>query len=147
MFIMTGRMLFVLAALWMVGCTDYATKQPPATVKVAGKVVLPSGQPLTVGTIRFEPTVLGEGIEAYAAVKQDGSFTVKSFGDRDGLKPGKYVAYLDPTTVTTVDAASKKSVRIPAAASVPVAYLQAGTTKWKIEVTDSMSDLGTLKMQ
>src|SRR5688572_29127954 len=134
---MTRRLLFVFAALWAVGCSDYSTKEPPATVKVSGKVVLPGGQPLSQGTIRFEPTTLGEGVEAFAAIQQDGSFVVKSFGDRPGLKPGKYVAYLDPAPFMTVNPGTKKAVRSAAAAGIPDAYLAAGTSKWKIEITES----------
>ena len=145
---MMRKVFVVLTALAVVGCGGYQGYKPPATVKVTGKVLLPSGQPLTVGTIRFEPVATGQGGDAYAAVTQDGSFVVKSFGDREGMKPGKYVAYLDPTTVTMVAmvGANKRSTLIPAAATVPVTYLQAGTTKWKFEVAEGGMDLGTLKM-
>jgi hypothetical protein len=142
---MTRKLLLVFAMLGLVGCTDYSTKEPPATVKVTGKVVLPGGQPLSLGIIRFEPAVLGEGTEGFASIKQDGTFTVKSFGDREGLKPGKYVAYLDPAPFVTTDIRMKKAVKSGVGTSIPDAYLAAGTSKWKFEITEA-KDLGTLAM-
>ncbi len=130
------------------GCSRYDLDQPPPpTVKVTGKIVTAGGQPMTSGVLRFEPVASNKGVDAYAELGADGTFTVKSFGNHEGIKPGSYVAYLDPASVMRMDASGKKMVMKPTAAGIPPAYLKPETTKWRIQVTTSTSDLGTLKLQ
>jgi hypothetical protein len=60
----------------------------PRPAPVRG-VVRYNGKPMCPGMLHFLP-VGGEGKQAYAALQQDGSFTVKTQGEGDGALPGVY---------------------------------------------------------
>jgi hypothetical protein len=68
------------------GCGQ-ATGTPLSTVPVKGKVTY-KGQPLTQGTIRFEPE--GKGREASAEIQADGTYVLGTHKDADGAPPGAY---------------------------------------------------------
>ncbi len=140
---------FYLGALVILaGCSNPIANMPtPTTVKVTGKVVLAGGQPLKSGTIRFEPTYVGKGAESYANIQSDGSFTLMSFGEKEGIAPGSYKAYIDPATVQTFDRAAGKMVFNGQAREIPQIYFKADTSRLSIEIGSEASSLGTLKLQ
>jgi hypothetical protein len=61
----------------------------PPTVPVAGNVTF-KGQPLTSGTVRFNPTDPQKGRPAEAKIEKDGRFTVSTFRPGDGVLAGEY---------------------------------------------------------
>ena len=120
--------LFLLVA----GCSSGAKSiAPPETIVVTGKAVQPSGQPITGGRIRFFPAEGAAGAEAYADIKSDGTFTLQSFGGRDGALPGTY----------------KVSLSGKAVAGIDPKFLAPETSTLKIEITKDKKDLGAIKFQ
>lgn len=109
------------------GCGDSYGKTPSA-YSVEGKV-LAQGKPVTGAYVRFIPTELG-GVEAEAELQADGSFVLKSIGDKAGGVPGKYKVFLD------VDAPSSRpaSVTRAAKAAIPSKYRNRDTTPLLAEI-------------
>jgi hypothetical protein len=87
------------------GCSDGL----PERVPVSGRVVI-DGQPLTSGTIRFKPT---QGRVATGVIQSDGSFTMSTFEDGDGVVPGTHAV-----TVSSKDESDPNRVRY----NVPMKY-------------------------
>ena len=77
-----------------------------------------------------------EGADAYGEITSGGTFVVKSYGGREGLRPGSYIAYIDPASVMQTDSSGKKAVMKPGL-NVPVTFLKPETSKWKFEVGES----------
>jgi hypothetical protein len=83
-------------AILVGGC---ATDDPhPATVPVEGKVTY-QGQPLTKGTVTFQPD---GGRPAVGEIQPDGTYRLSTFGDKDGAIPGNHKVMIvsntgDPT--------------------------------------------------
>ncbi len=116
----------------MAGCGVNASSiEPPATVVVSGKAVQPSGQPITGGRIRFTPVEGAAGAEAYAEIQADGTFTLQSFGGRDGAMPGKYKVSLSGKAMSRI----APKFQGPESSTVIV------------EVTKTNKDLGVIKFQ
>jgi hypothetical protein len=78
--------VLVLAAAALGGCGQ-AAGTPLSTVPVKGKVTY-KAQPLTQGTIRFEPD--GRGREASGQIQPDGTYILGTHKDGDGAPPGSY---------------------------------------------------------
>ena len=120
--------LYLLAA----GCSsDPKSMAPPETLVVTGKAVQPGGQPITGGRIRFSPVEGAQGAEAYADIKSDGTFTLQSFGGRDGAMPGTYKVALSGKAMTGIAAK----------------YKDPETSTLKIEITIDKKDLGSVRFQ
>jgi len=64
------------------GCSD--------KVKVSGKVTFPDGSPLTVGKVTFET----ESFTASGALKEDGTYTLGTLSENDGIPLGSYKVYV-----------------------------------------------------
>ncbi|MDR1480373.1 MAG: hypothetical protein LBJ00_15665 [Planctomycetaceae bacterium] len=61
-----------------------------AKVELSGKVTYTDGTPLTVGEVCFETdTYMARG-----SLKADGTYTVGSFSEKDGLPKGTYRVYI-----------------------------------------------------
>lgn len=119
-----------LCCLGLVGCGNSITSMgPPETVVVTGKAVLASGQPITGARIRFAPAEGATGAESYADLKADGTFTLQSFGGKDGTMPGTY----------------RVAVYGKGATSVPAKLQNVESSTIKIEITKETRDLGTIK--
>ena len=90
-FLLTG-FLFVL-----VGCSKH--------VPLGGTVTYSDdGSPLTVGEVCME----GDNFTARGQLKADGTYTIGSLADTDGLPPGKYqVGILGATRFAGVDASGR----------------------------------------
>lgn len=113
-----------------VGCSSNASNMPPPdTVIVTGKAMQPNGQPITGGRIRFAPAEGGKGgAESYADIKPDGTFTLQSFGGKDGTMPGTY----------------KVSVSGKALAGLNPRYSDPASSTITIEVTKETSNIGSI---
>lgn len=84
-------LLFVLTA---VGCGD----KGPGLIPVTGKVTYGGGDWPKAGNINFNPVEPAEGyprLNGTAEFQPDGTFTVKSSGEKFGLVPGKYMITLE----------------------------------------------------
>jgi len=123
--------LLLLAA----GCSnDIKSLKPPESVVVIGKALQPNGQPITGGQIRFSSVYVANGpngLESIADIKSDGTFTVKSYSDRDGVVPGTYKLSLSPKAMTGIAA----KFQDPESSTI------------KIEITKETKDLGAIKFQ
>ena len=75
-------LVVVLVILCSAGCSKNA--------RVSGKVTFPDGSPLTVGIVTFET----ETYVATGPLKEDGTYTIGSLSDRDGLPRGSYKVYI-----------------------------------------------------
>lgn len=102
---MRHTLLLGLLLVTLAGCgTNAASMPPPATTIVTGKALKPNGSPITGGRIRFAPAEGGNGgAESYADIKSDGSFTMQSFGGKDGTMPGTYKVSLSGKAMEGVD--------------------------------------------
>lgn len=92
-------------AILAAGCSGGGSK--PATTKVHGKVTY-KGQPVTEGTVNFQPAKPAAGSPVRPAVgmiQPDGTYELASFGGSDGAVPGDYTV--------TVRSASDQSVENP----------------------------------
>ena len=72
--------------------------------------MLIDGQPVTSGTVRFKPV---QGRVATGAIQSDGSFTMSTFEDGDGVVPGTHAI-----TVSSKDESVPNQVRY----NVPMRY-------------------------
>lgn len=59
-------------------------------VKVSGKVTFPDGSPLTVGKVAFET----ETFVATGIIKENGTYTLGTDSDGDGVPRGSYKVYI-----------------------------------------------------
>jgi hypothetical protein len=84
--------LLCLALCFVAGCgsTD------PQTVPVQGVVTL-DGQPVEGATVVLMSGIQGSGNAARAVTKADGTFTLTTFKDDDGARPGRYKAIVKKT--------------------------------------------------
>jgi len=74
--------LVIIAVICAVGCSK--------NVKVSGKVTYPDGSPVTVGRVTFEtPTFSVSG-----ALKEDGTYTLGTLSEGDGITPGQYKVFI-----------------------------------------------------
>ncbi len=79
----------ILLCVCLTGCDNRPSK--PETFQVSGKLLLPSGAPVTGGTMVLRPEngVFG----AIATIQSDGSFTLEDAG-KPGIVPGKYQVFV-----------------------------------------------------
>lgn len=83
-----GSAFVLVILLNFFGCDD----NRPTTVAVEGKVTL-DGQPVSEGTITFQPSEPAEGYPSRPAVgilAADGTYRLSTFEGEDGVVPGTY---------------------------------------------------------
>lgn len=79
----------LVAALPLLGCGDSGLPM----VKVKGQVTFDGGPCPAVGSISFQPLEVAEGLPlrpGNATFDTDGYYSASSFGEGDGLVPGRY---------------------------------------------------------
>ncbi len=91
--------LLGLVLLFSAGCSG--------NVSLSGKVVDTEGNPITVGMVNFTSD---KGLSR-GKINADGSYTIGTLKDKDGLPPGKYKVYV---TGAEVPMASKGPARVDA---------------------------------
>jgi hypothetical protein len=77
--------LAFLVLLPCCGCGQNSSAHVAPTVPVKGKITY-NGQPLTQGSIKFEPE--DSGREAHGSIQPDGTFVLTTFKEGDGAIPG-----------------------------------------------------------
>lgn len=116
--------------------------------RVSGKVTFPDGSPLTVGKVTFETA----NYVASGTLKEDGTYTIGSLSDRDGLPPGQYQVYIagamkqGGSTNMNVPTASGSGPRATTSVAMPVfmpvvaqKYTKASTSGITCDVKKSMT--------
>lgn len=75
----------------------------PTLVPVTGTVSM-NGQPLTAGSIYFQPDASNsfQDDQPSSLLELDGSFTIKTFPHGDGVPPGKYRVTLAPALAARI---------------------------------------------
>jgi hypothetical protein len=124
----TGAVSITLASLVLLPCWGCSKETPygygAQTVPVKGKVTY-KGQPLTQGSITFEPD--GSGREAHGGIQPDGTFVLTTFKEGDGA-----VAGVHRVAVRGTGKGGKEVV--------PVKYRDTSSSKVQVEVTEGKTD-------
>jgi hypothetical protein len=105
-FNMRQTLLLGLMLVTLAGCgINAASMPPPATTIVTGKALKPNWiARYSWKRIRFAPAEGGSGgAESYADIKADGTFTLQSFGGKDGTMPGTYKVSLSGKALDGID--------------------------------------------
>ena len=120
----------LFAALAFGGCAGCGSSGAPASVTtlvpVKGKVTL-KGEPLTTGTIRFEPDDFGRA--ASGKLQSDGTYVLTTNKDGDGVVPGHH-----RVSITNLDPKSK-------AAAIPKKQWAAIMAKLEAEVSADKTEI------
>ncbi len=91
------------------GCGANGAGTMPSLVPVTGKVTF-KGQPLTTGTVRFEPDDYGR--PATGKLQSDGTFVLTTLTDGDGVVAGHHRVSIFGTDPKAKPAASPRSIRM-----------------------------------
>ncbi|MGD9126567.1 MAG: hypothetical protein PVH19_04235 [Planctomycetia bacterium] len=125
---------FALVAVLFCGCGP----SRPKTVPVHGKVTYFGGEWPSPGMLYFAPKESAEGFPlrpASAELAKDGTFTVSSFEEGDGLLPGKYVVTIECWKVAP-------TMRNPNPSSaVPRKYQSQETSDFIVDVSEDQSSI------
>ncbi len=117
-----------LAALVQVGCNRLAELAP-----AQGKVLLPNGQPLTSGVVRFQPE---SGQFARGTIQSDGTFQLET----RGRGPGATVGWNKVAIVATQQVAVSEDQEVPTGQSlIPRKYQFETTSGIRLEVKSAKS--------
>ena len=102
------RLLAMTCLIALLGCGNPAPNIPTG-VEVSGKVQLPSGAPVTGGTLILRPE---QGVHgASAQVQPDGAFSLQNQAGTKAIAPGKYRVYIrfnDPSHKALAAAINKR---------------------------------------
>ncbi len=107
-------LLATVALLLSVGCSS-SEPTGALTAAVKGKVTF-KGQPVTKGTVAFEPD--GGGKEAFGTIQPDGTFIMTTYKKEDGAVLGKHRVSVSNAGI-----------------SVPLKYASYSASKVEVEVT------------
>jgi hypothetical protein len=117
--------LALLALLGIAGCGQAGGgSQFSSTVPIKGKVTY-KGELLTHGDVTFEPE--NSGREAHGSIQPDGSFTLSTFKDGDGVISGSHRV--------AVTGSGKNGALV-----VPIKYRNVGSSNVVVEVSPSKID-------
>jgi hypothetical protein len=125
-----GSKLAIAAALLLGACSGCGTAGSgtlPQLVPVKGKVTF-KGQPVTVGTVHFEPDDYGR--PASGKLQSDGSFVLTTLKEGDGVIPGHH-----RVTITDLDAKSKDAAALLKHLNKSKSKLEADVSPEKTEFT------------
>jgi len=85
----TSAAFSFIIAVFMAGCSN--------NVPLSGKITFSDGEPVTFGNVFFvTPTTL-----AQAPIQKDGTYTVGSLAESDGMPKGEYQVYVVVEEVTS----------------------------------------------
>ncbi len=102
-----------------IGCGASGSGTMPSLVPVTGKVTF-KGQPLTTGTVRFEPEDYGR--PATGKLQPDGTFALTTLKEGDGVVPGHH-----RVSIIGTDPKAKPAV--------PKKYADGGSSKFEADVS------------
>ena len=129
-------MIPLLVFICVTGCSG--------NVKVTGKVAFPDGEPLSTGQVIFE----NEKMSAMGRLSEDGSYTLGSDKEGNGIPPGKYrvyitgaVTYGEPPPPPT-DMYSQRGSLSPLAPSITLInrkFLSVETSGLEVDVKGAMT--------
>jgi len=129
---MRNRIASILSILLLsclaMGCGEGYGKTP-SVYTARGKVAMQNGKAVTGAYIKFIPTSL-EGVEAEAELADDGTFTLKAIGGKEGAVPGAYKVVLDVSTPSARPAAKTNDAK----RVIPKTYLSRETTPLTAEI-------------
>ena len=90
-----------------------------SNIKFSGKVTFPDGEPLTVGLVCFSTSTF----MASGELQSDGTYSLGSLAEKDGIPPGKYKVYVQGAAVETDGRmTSLIDSKFTEAASTPLEY-------------------------
>jgi hypothetical protein len=118
----------ILALVLLGACTGCGTGGAgtlPGLIPVKGKVTF-KGEPLTTGTVRFEPDDYGR--PASGKLQSDGTFVLSTFKEGDGVVAGHH-----RVSVTDLDRKSK-------AGALPKKQWAAATSKLEADVSAEQTE-------
>jgi hypothetical protein len=87
---------------WCVGCGATGSGTSPSLVPVKGKVTF-KGQPVTTGTVRFEPDDYGR--PATGKLQSDGTYVLTTLKEGDGVVPGHHRVSITDLNIKSKDGA------------------------------------------
>lgn len=104
-------LFLVTCVLMLSGCGN----GQKSVTKVSGKVTF-DGKPVTGGVITFAPIGSADaGKPASGSVKSDGTFTLTTYTDGDGVVPGKHSVTFTPPAPEVKERPDGHSVTVPGA--------------------------------
>jgi hypothetical protein len=107
------------------GCGAQGSGTLPQLIPVKGKVTL-KGQPVTNGTIRFEPDDYGRA--ASGKLQSDGTFVLTTQKEGDGVVPGHH-----RVSITNYDTKSKEGALLRKTLNASKSKLEADVSAEKTE--------------
>jgi len=127
-----GWMLSICLALAVItlGCSGRGSKPP--TVKLHGKVSY-QGQPVSQGTVTFQPTKPAEGYPfrpATGVLNTDGTYELSTFDKGDGAIPGEYQVMI----VSLTSGPTPETPNAPEVWAVPKKYGNSVQSPLKVAV-------------
>ncbi|MFI4874504.1 MAG: hypothetical protein ACIALR_04175 [Blastopirellula sp. JB062] len=123
----------LLIGICLIGLASGCSSEAPfETAPVQGKVLY-QGKPLPYGSISFRPQA---GSPAFGKIDRDGTFSLSTYGDRDGAVIGKHEVLI---TATEADAGKKvgnaAGIEMPVTKSmIPEKYASFSTSELTAEV-------------
>ena len=117
--------LFALAAC--VGCGEKGAGTLPELIPVKGKITL-KGQPLSSGTVRFEPDDFGR--PASGKINSDGTFVLSTHKEGDGVVAGHH-----RVSITNLDPKSKAAAALKKHLATTKSPLEADVSAEQTEFT------------
>ena len=91
-----------------------------SNIKFSGKVTFPDGQPLTMGLVCFSTSTF----MASGQLQPDGTYSLGSLSENDGIPPGKYKVYVQGAAKETADGKMNNLIdkKFMEMASTPLEY-------------------------
>jgi hypothetical protein len=134
--------VFMIALTVVAGCRRTGPTLPD-TVQAKGKILLPSGQPLSGGRLEFKATE-PPSIDAFADIQKDGTFVVESFTKEGGAVPGNYIVVVSPFDYHAKGGSPKP---LPYADSIPGKYKDASSSDLKVAIESGKDNSLTLQLK
>jgi hypothetical protein len=133
--LMMRRVLAIPALVLLAGCSNRAPELP-GVVPMKGKALLASGEPITAGRLIFSPKEGLGGIEPFADLEKDGSFTITTYQLHDGCVPGQYTVSLSPYAFK-----GTSPTKLPSPPNIPSRYLSSANSDLVVDITPQSNPL------
>lgn len=127
----------LLCSLAVQGCGGGAGG--PTPVKVRGLIKY-NGQPVTSGSVMFNPADPQKGHMAQGSIEKDGTFSLSSYSTGDGVLPGSYTVTVNSSLPGTEVLTKDKGTGIGGKSAIPARYADAKTSQ--LQQTIAAGDSG-----